>query len=214
MPRKSKLAISRLQNLGSNAKKRPSVTIEDVDDEDEHYKPSSSHSNDPTDSGGDFMGDENEPITIIGYLDDLEEEPLPDLVSENSDQEDSGLDFESDDGFEEIGEVSALEKFANTLAEAQRVAVEAEDKRMKEYNRPKRYLGNSARHKRRQRQTGRELEAKGYRSIKEWFSKRKENPEEPEEPDDHEGGEENSLGGGLDDQVDDPDPSDVDSKSV
>ena len=83
MPRKSKSAISRLQNLGYNAKKRPSVTIEDVDDEDERYKPSPSHSNDPTDSGGDFMGDKNEPITIIGYLDHLEEEPLPDLVSES-----------------------------------------------------------------------------------------------------------------------------------
>ena len=34
MPRKSKSAMSRLQNLGSNAKKRPSVTIEDLEDGD------------------------------------------------------------------------------------------------------------------------------------------------------------------------------------
>jgi hypothetical protein len=79
---KLKSAMSRLQNLGSNAKKRPSVTIEDVEDEGE---PSPSHSNDPVDSEGDFVEAEDEPITIIGYLDDLEEEPLPDLVFENSD---------------------------------------------------------------------------------------------------------------------------------
>ena len=38
MPRKSKSAMSRLQNLGSNAKKRPSVTIEDVEDECEPFR--------------------------------------------------------------------------------------------------------------------------------------------------------------------------------
>jgi hypothetical protein len=106
--------MSRLQNLGSNAKKRPSVTIDDVEDKGEPYNPSPSHSNDPVDSKGDFVEAEDEPITIIGYLDDLEEEPLPDLVFENSDQEDSGLDLESDGEFEEISKVSALEKFANT----------------------------------------------------------------------------------------------------
>jgi hypothetical protein len=101
--------MSRIQNLGSNAKKRPTVTIEDVEDEGEPYNPSPSHSNDPVDSEGDFVEAEDEPITIIGYLDDLEEEPLPDLVFENSDQEDSGLDLESDGEFEEISEVSALD---------------------------------------------------------------------------------------------------------
>ena len=71
MPRKSKSAMSRLQNLGSNAKKRPTVTIEDVEDEGE---PSPSHSNNPVDSEGDFVEAGDEPITIIGYLDNLEEE--------------------------------------------------------------------------------------------------------------------------------------------
>jgi hypothetical protein len=33
MPRKSNTARSRIENLGSNAQKRPSVTIEDVEDE-------------------------------------------------------------------------------------------------------------------------------------------------------------------------------------
>ena len=74
MPRKSKSAMSRLQNLGSNAKKRPAVTIEDVEDEPEG-EPSPSHSNDPVDSEGDFVEAGDKPITIIGYLDDLEEEP-------------------------------------------------------------------------------------------------------------------------------------------
>ena len=90
-----------------------------MDDKDEPYNPSPSYSNDPIDSGEDFIGAEDKPITIIGYLDDLEEEPLPDLGSENSDQEDSDLDLELHDEFEEISEVSALEKFANILAEAQ-----------------------------------------------------------------------------------------------
>jgi hypothetical protein len=139
-----------------------------------------------------------------------EDGSLPDLVFENSDQEDSGLNLESDsDGeFEEISEVSALEKFANTLAEAQQVAVEAEKKRLKEYNRPKHYLGNSARQRRRQRQIGRELQAKGYHSVKEWFTKRKENKNEAQEPD--EGSDERSLGGGLNsDDPDHDDPHDI-----
>ena len=68
MPCKSKSAMSCLQNLGFNAKKQPAVTIEDVEDEDE---PSPSHSNDPVDSEGDFVEAGDEPITIIGYLDDL-----------------------------------------------------------------------------------------------------------------------------------------------
>ena len=105
-------------------------------------------------------------------MDDLEEEPLPDLMSDIPDQ-DSGS--EVDDEFEEIREVSDLEMFANTLAEVQRVAVETEDKRLKEYNHPKHYLGNSARSKRHHRQIGRELKAKGYHSIKEWFAKQNEN---------------------------------------
>ena len=58
--------MSCLQNLGFNAKKRPAVTIEDVEDEGE---PSPSHSNDPVDSEGDFVEAGDEPITIIGYLD-------------------------------------------------------------------------------------------------------------------------------------------------
>ena len=160
MPRKSKLAISRIQNLESNAKKKSPVTIEDEADSD-------------SDSEGE-ESTEDDPITIIGYLDDFEEEPLPDLMSEIPDQ-DSDLDM--DDEFEEIVEVSDLEMFANTLAEAQRVAVEAEVRRLKESNRSNRskhYLGNTARTKRHHRQIGRELEAKGYQSIKTWFAKQKE----------------------------------------
>ena len=127
MPRKSKLAISHIQNLGSSAKKWSSVTIEDVEDEGElQYNQSPSHSDQR-----DLEADEQ--ITIIGYLDDLKEEPLPDLMSDIPDQD---SDSEVDDEFEEIREVLDLEMFANTLAEAQRVAVETEDKRLKEYNCP------------------------------------------------------------------------------
>ena len=131
-------------------------TIEDVEDEGElPYNQSPSYS-DPTtqrDLEDHSLELEDDPITIIRYLDDLEEEPLPDLMSEIPDQ-DSDLDMELDDEFEEIMDVSDLEKFANTLAEAQRVAVEAEDQRLKEYNCHKCYLGNSARIKRHHRQIG------------------------------------------------------------
>ena len=43
----------------------------------------------------------DEPITIIGYLDDLEEEPLPDLVFENSDQTDSHLNLDMQTGLQD-----------------------------------------------------------------------------------------------------------------
>jgi hypothetical protein len=150
-----------------------------VEDEGElPYNRSPSYSDQITqeDSEDHFVEAEDDPTTIIGYLDDLEEEPLPDLMSEIRDQ-DSDLDMESDGEFEYIAEVSDLETFSNTLAEAQRVAVEAEDQRLKEYNRPKRYHGNSARTKRHHRQIGRELEAKGYRLIKTWFEKQNESPD-------------------------------------
>jgi hypothetical protein len=61
-----------------------------------------------------FLESKDDPITIIRYLDDLEEELLPDLMSEIPDQ-DSDLDMELDDEFEEITEVSNLERFANRL---------------------------------------------------------------------------------------------------
>ena len=211
MPHKSKLAISCIQNLGSSAKKWSSVTIEDVEDEGElPYNQSSSHS-DQRDLEAD------EPITIIGYLDDLEEELLPDLISDIPNQD---SDSEVDDKFEEIREVLDLEMFANTLAEAQRVAVETEDKRLKEYNHPKHYLGNSARSKQHHRQIGRELKAKGYHLIKEWFAKQNKNSasrnascnadvgsDEVQDSD----CKERSTGTGHDGEVDDnKDPGDID----
>jgi hypothetical protein len=84
MPHKYKSTISHIQNLGSNAKKRSPVTIEDVEDEGKlPYNQSPSYS-DPTtqrDLEDHSLEPEDDPITIIGYLDDLEEEPLPDLMS-------------------------------------------------------------------------------------------------------------------------------------
>jgi hypothetical protein len=66
-------------------KKRSPVTIEDVEDEGElPYNRSPSYSNPTTqrDLEDYSLEPEDDPITIIGYLDDLEEEPLPDLMSE------------------------------------------------------------------------------------------------------------------------------------
>lgn len=180
MPRKSKSAISRTQNLQSSTKKQSSVTIEDVEDEGEvpyNLSPSNSDPTTPRELEDYSLEAEEKTITgttiRVGYLDDLEEEPLSDLMSDPEiPDQDSDLDVDSDN--EEITEVSDLEKFTNVLAEAQRVAVEAEDEKLKEYKHPKHYLGNSARTKRHHRQIGRELEAKGYRSVKEWFAKQNE----------------------------------------
>jgi hypothetical protein len=214
MPQKSESAISCIQNLGSNAKKQSPVTIEDVEDEGKlPYNRSPSYSDPTTQSAlEDYsLEPKDDPITIIRYLDDLEEKPLPDPMSEIPDQ-DSDLDMELDNEFEEITEVSDLERFANTLAEAQRVAVQAEDWRLKEYNCPKHYLGNSARTKRHHKQIGRELKAKEYHSIKTWFAKQKEssgleNAICNADADDCEEPVESSPGTGLDSVVDeDEDP--------
>lgn len=153
MPHKSKSAISRTQNLQSSTKKQSSVTIEDVEDEGEvpyNLSPSNSDPTTPRELEDYSLEAEEKTITgttiRVGYLDDLEEEPLSDLMSDPEiPDQDSDLDVDSDN--EEITEVSDLEKFTNVLAEAQRVAVEAEDERLKEYKRPKHYLGNSARTK-------------------------------------------------------------------
>jgi len=81
---------------------------------------------------------------------------------------------------------------------------------LKEYNCPKHYLGNSARSKRRHKQIGRELQAKGYRSIKEWFSKRKETPDEAAQDSDTGDNEGSDDGGSLNDHMDDQDLQSID----
>jgi hypothetical protein len=147
------------------------VTIEDVEDEgDFNPLPASidQRQSDSENLGEAYTIDEDGSLTFVGFLKDLEDEPLPDFTSD-SQSDDEEEDQEEDNT--EIEKISDLDRFSQVLAEAQRIAVEVEDQRLKENNRPKQYLGNSARTKRRQRQIGKDLEKKGYHSIKTWFAK-------------------------------------------
>src|SRR5271168_4154124 len=116
MPRKSRGARSRINNLGSKARKRP---IEDVEDEGDQLPGSSislacETSSERTYEEG-FVIDENDgSLTLVGYLSNFEEEPLPDFAS------DSESDEEEDDAenYPEIQEPSDLQIFSNILIEA------------------------------------------------------------------------------------------------
>ncbi|KAF8906467.1 hypothetical protein CPB84DRAFT_1844318 [Gymnopilus junonius] len=91
MPKKSKAAQSHINNLRSNAQKskqkRPSVTIEDVEDSREFLLESSSHPQGSTDQtkentteeGFIFYGEDGS-LTLVGFLEDLGEDSLPDFV--------------------------------------------------------------------------------------------------------------------------------------
>jgi hypothetical protein len=138
MPRKSKAAKSRIENLGSKAQKKPSVTIEDVPDEDDFNCKPASLDLAQSDEG---MYEEDGSLTLVGFLNDFGEEHLPDLAHDldSDDENDENLR----DNYLEIEELSDLEQFSRILSEAQRIAVEAEDERLNENRRPKKYLKNS-----------------------------------------------------------------------
>ncbi|KAF8521938.1 hypothetical protein BU17DRAFT_87508 [Hysterangium stoloniferum] len=92
MPQKSKAAQSHIKNLGSKAQKKPSVTIKDVpDDNDFNCKPVSlnlDQSNEKMYEEAFIVDEEDGSLTLVGFLDDFEEEPLPDLAHDlDSDDE-------------------------------------------------------------------------------------------------------------------------------
>jgi hypothetical protein len=180
MPRKPAALRSRIQNLGPNAQKQPPATVEDIEDEGDQFcnNPGPASSSLPPEIPEEEMFEEDfiidkvdGSLTLVGFLGDFEEEPLPDLAPDpDSDDEDEDEDEEDN---HDIKELSDLEEFTRVLAEAQRIAIEAEDERLKGTGRPKQYLGNSARTKRRYQQINRDLEKKGYLSVKAWFEKAK-----------------------------------------
>ncbi|KIJ89404.1 hypothetical protein K443DRAFT_16164 [Laccaria amethystina LaAM-08-1] len=175
MPRKSKAAKSRIENLGSKAQKKPSVTIEDVPDEDDfNCKPASldlAQSDEGMYEEAFIVDEEDGSLTLVGFLNDFGEEHLPDLAHDlDSDDEN---DENPRDNYSEIEELSDLEQFSRILSEAQRIAVEAEDERLNENRRPKKYLKNSVRTKQRHKRIGKNLEKQGYLSIRTWFAKAK-----------------------------------------
>jgi len=175
MPRKSRGARSRINNLGSKARKRP---IEDVEDEGDQLPGSISlaceTSSERTYEEGFVIDEKDGSLTLVGYLSNFEEEPLPDFASD-SESDDLESDEEEDDAenYPEIQEPSDLQIFSNILIEAQRIAIEVENERLKESNRPKHHFGNSARTKRRNKRIRKDLEKKGYFSIETWFTNAK-----------------------------------------
>jgi hypothetical protein len=176
MGRKSKSAKSSINNLGSRAKRRHSVTIEEVEETNDSVyelgpvpKADPEHGNDGMSEEGFIFEGNDGSLILMGFLGDLEEESLPDFSSDSdSDEEDS-----EEGDYQEVNNLSDLEQFSNILVEAQRVAVEVENERLKDSNRPKHYSKNSARTKRRQNQIRKDLEKQGYFSVKDWFSKAK-----------------------------------------
>ena len=174
MPRKSKVARSRIKNLGSNAQlKKPTLTVEEDDGFDHCEPPNQEEPDERMYQEGLIVHEEDGSLTLVGFLDDFEDEPLPDLANDLDSESDDEDDESPVESYPEIQELSVLKQFSKILTEAQRIAVEAEDERLKENNRAKIYLKNSARTKRRHKQIAKDLEKQGYLPIKTWFTKAK-----------------------------------------
>ena len=109
-------------------------------------------------------------MTLLCFLDDFEDESFPDFGSPDSDL-DSDDDEISESDYPEIQIQLDLEQFSKVLAEAQNISVEVEDERMKDNNRPRQYLKNSAQTKQRNKQITKDLEKQGYFTVKAWFAK-------------------------------------------
>lgn len=97
MPWKSNAAQSHIENLGSRAQKWPSVTIEDVEDEDDFNHKLASIDQKQSDLehlGETFIINEDGSLTLVGFLKDLEDEPLSDFTSESDYPLDDELETE------------------------------------------------------------------------------------------------------------------------
>ncbi|KAF8635277.1 hypothetical protein AX17_003958 [Amanita inopinata Kibby_2008] len=93
----------------------------------------------------------------------------PSTMSEH-DSESFELDDTHDAPDDEAVSNSQLEIFSATLAQAQRIAEDAEREKRADNKRPRFYQGNSERNKRRKRQQGREMEQKGCCSVLAYFA--------------------------------------------
>jgi hypothetical protein len=169
MPRKSCANRARAANLQRNKTDLlPKPTIE-VEDEDFPGPDSDSHGcrdapRRPRQD--DIIGDDAELLDIIGCLRGT---AMVDDEDESSDSDSECKAGEGEDEEQEIKEISALEQFSDTLQKAHDLALAAERERERGRKRPKIYNKNSNRTKCRCRQRGRELAAKGFHSVKEWF---------------------------------------------
>ena len=143
MPRKSKAHRSRAQNISQSSKQPFKATVDAVQDP--------------------------ELTEIIGRFACMEEDGF-DTESEGVDSEDEEGDGELAAGTE-IREDSNLQLFASTLQRAHDAATAAERERQRGNKRPRTYSGHSKRTLRRHELNQKELEKKGYTSVKSWFAK-------------------------------------------
>ena len=131
MGRRPKSIKSSITNLGSKTQRRHSKSLAVTNDlpvdsvGDLEFRPvphvGSEHRNEgiSSEEGFVFKGD-NESLTLMGFLGDLEEECLPDLLDSDSESDEEDCDYQ------EVNNLSDLEQFTKILVEAQRVAIEAE----------------------------------------------------------------------------------------
>ncbi|KAF8888190.1 hypothetical protein CPB84DRAFT_1749584 [Gymnopilus junonius] len=91
---------------------------------------------------GFIFEDKDGSFTLVGFLEDFEENSLPDFTCDSDQDDDDDVCVEDD--YLVIQEISDLEQFSVTLAEAQRVAVQAEHERLRDNNWPKQYSKNTA----------------------------------------------------------------------
>ena len=169
MPRKSRANRARAANLHRD-KKFPSqpTTIEGVEDEDFHGPDSHDCRDALRHDVSDIIRDDAEFFDIIGCLGGSA--MVDDEVESSGSDSESEVEGEDKDKEQEIQEISALEHFSDTLQKAHDLALAAERERERGKKRPKKFNKNSNRTKRRCRQKGHELAAKGFHSVKEWFT--------------------------------------------
>ena len=100
MGQKTKAAWSGIQNLSSNARKQPKAIVEDVEEEGNfNCRPGSATFNlEKTDERAYqeavVIEEKDGSLTLTGFLEDFEDEPLLDLDSDDEDEELQGSDPE------------------------------------------------------------------------------------------------------------------------
>jgi len=168
MPRKSRADRARVANLHKVKRETHHPTVEEVEDGDitlcSPEPPPSFNSLDPQRTRHHEAGDPE----LLDIIATLHGAAMIDDEDEGSESE-SESEADGDDDVPEIREISALERFASTLQQAHDTALAAEREQEKGRTRPRTYRGNSDRTKRRCRQMRRELEAKGFHSVKDWL---------------------------------------------
>ena len=162
MPKKTNANQARAENLCKWKAMVTKATVEEVEDDESvnscpYTLNSHAHPSGPDTSSCQHDENDLELLDIIGALRGAV------MVDDEDDISESESDNDGDEEIDEIHEITALEHFASTLQKAHALAATAGRKR------PKVYAGNSVRTKQRCRQRGRELAAKGFRSVKDWL---------------------------------------------